>query len=242
MLTRSKFKRFAGSYGQRHYWITADTLTIFQIALLMAGYDPSDFEGTSINNWTKSAVESTKVHISSTKNAVTAHKLSAVSIAHYEYGGIGQDERSIDVGELRDWFESRGIYNSVFHAKPPNFDGFDNPGSQFYAPKLAAAVDAWRAVTAESKWLRGKSPKQALQAWLAENAASYGLADKDGKPNTTGIEEIAKVANWKPSGGAPTTPQVLTEPPPSLTRTIPRVAGNLTYGSDDPYPDDDIPF
>jgi hypothetical protein len=32
------------------------------------------------------------------------------------------------------------------------------------------------------------------------------MTDKDGKPNDTGIEGAAKVANWQPLGGAPKTP------------------------------------
>jgi hypothetical protein len=32
------------------------------------------------------------------------------------------------------------------------------------------------------------------------------LVDKQGKPNGTGIEEVAKVANWQTDGGAPKTP------------------------------------
>jgi hypothetical protein len=42
--------------------------------------------------------------------------------------------------------------------------------------------------------------------WLREHAAKFGMTDDDGKPNETGIEEAAKVANWQPTGGAPKTP------------------------------------
>ena len=54
--------------------------------------------------------------------------------------------------------------------------------------------------------MEGKTPKQALLKWLGEHAAEFELAGEDGKPNESGIEEIAKVANWKPEGGAPKTP------------------------------------
>ena len=39
--------------------------------------------------------------------------------------------------------------------------------------------------------------------WLREHAANYKLSDEEGKPNETGIEECAKVANWQDKGGAP---------------------------------------
>ena len=74
-----------------------------------------------------------------------------------------------------------------------------------YAPKLAAAVNAWLAVQAMPD-TKGKSVKEALKKWLRENAATYGLTDDDGKANETGIDEVSKVANWEPKGGAPKTP------------------------------------
>lgn len=77
-----------------------------------------------------------------------------------------------------------------------------DPNHPRYAPKLAAAVRAWQAVTDAG----GKHPKQALAKWLRENAAEFGMTDDGGKPNETGIEEAAKVANWQPGGGAPKTP------------------------------------
>ena len=42
--------------------------------------------------------------------------------------------------------------------------------------------------------------------WLREHASEYGLSDEEGKPNETGIDEVSKVANWQPKGGALKTP------------------------------------
>ncbi|MCG8049503.1 MAG: hypothetical protein N0E48_28625 [Candidatus Thiodiazotropha endolucinida] len=80
-----------------------------------------------------------------------------------------------------------------------------NPSHPRYAPKLAAAIAAWIAIDDERMMLR-KSPKQALVSWLLQNAEKYSLLDENGKPNETGIEECAKVANWQRKGGAPKTP------------------------------------
>jgi hypothetical protein len=71
-----------------------------------------------------------------------------------------------------------------------------------YSPKLAAAVRAWLAVDDP----KGKSPKQALESWLTAHASEFALTKEDGTPNTQGIDECAKVANWNPKGGAPKTP------------------------------------
>jgi len=68
-----------------------------------------------------------------------------------------------------------------------------------YASKLAAAIAAWEAV-ALKPLPRNKTPKQAIIDWLERNASKYGLQKEDGSPNKLGIEEVAKVANWKPQG------------------------------------------
>lgn len=61
-------------------------------------------------------------------------------------------------------------------------------------------------VTSDPEQLRGKTPKAALSKWLNEHAAAYGLTKDDGTPNATGVEEAAKLANWKPEGGPAKTP------------------------------------
>jgi hypothetical protein len=76
----------------------------------------------------------------------------------------------------------------------------------YYSPKLAAAVEAWKAVSGDENLRRGMTPKQALLKWLREHGSEYDLTKEDGNPNEQGIEEIAKIANWDIKGGAPRTP------------------------------------
>ena len=64
---------------------------------------------------------------------------------------------------------------------------------------------AWRATGSDAA-TSGRSPQKSLEKWLREHAVEYGLSDEDGKFNETGIEEVAKAANWQPGGGAPKTP------------------------------------
>ena len=106
------------------------------------------------------------------------------------------------VDDLRDWLASRGIKTGFFFPKAPDAPDYLDPANPRYAPKLAAAVQAWRAVTDPG----GKHPKQGLLKWLREHAAEFWLSDDEGNPNEQGIEECAKVANWQPGGGAPKTP------------------------------------
>jgi hypothetical protein len=103
--------------------------------------------------------------------------------------------------ELVRWLESRGVRSGFFFPNATDAPEYLDPRNPRYAPKLAAAVRAWQAVTDP----KGKAPKQALAKWLRERAPDFALTDDDGKLNETGIEEVAKVANWQPSGGAPRT-------------------------------------
>ncbi len=230
------------------YWTTANALNVYQLSLLMAFYDPSDFEQNYAGNWSKSAKSATTVHIVAIKNAVISGIIMpSVQILH-DSGGIDWGDTLISVSDFREWLTSRGITGTLFHHRISSVEDFTTPSGPFYAPKLAAAVDAWKAVTADPTRWRGKSPKKALEAWLRENATTYGLVNKDGTPNTTGIEEVAKVANWKPTGGAPATPAAATLPQvqPELSlgfgKTPPQVPEKPPHSSQIADLDDDFPF
>lgn len=134
-----------------------------------------------------------------------------------------------------------GVAGGFFQAPAPR-EQVENRYSPFYAAKLAAANAAWKAVTADPSLLLGKSPKKALELWLKEHAAEFGLLNKDGTPNATGIEEIAKVANWRPAGGAPTTPKVGLQQGGGFGQTVPTVQSNSPRGYGSIDLDDEIPF
>lgn len=108
----------------------------------------------------------------------------------------------INRDDLIAWLQSNGIRTGFFFPAATDAPDYLDPKNPRYAPKLAAAVRAWQSVTDPG----GKHPKQALAKWLREHAAEFGMTDDEGKPNETGIEEAAKVANWQPGGGAPKTP------------------------------------
>jgi hypothetical protein len=59
-----------------------------------------------------------------------------------------------------------------------------------------------QAITDDPKLMRAKSVKAALTRWLRDNARKLRLTKKGGSVNELAIEEIAKVANWDPKGGA----------------------------------------
>jgi hypothetical protein len=110
------------------------------------------------------------------------------------------------VEDLRTWLRSRGINTGFFfptaEAEPDYLSEF-HPN---YSAKLAAAIEAWKAVSASAELRRGKTVKQALIVWLRQHANKFGLTKEDGNPNEQGIEDVAKIANWDTKGGAPKTP------------------------------------
>jgi len=103
------------------------------------------------------------------------------------------------------WLRSRGIKDGFFFPLDKeiiDIPDYLDPNGPRYANKLAAAVHAWQAVTSPGK----VSPRQALEKWLREHAAMFGMTDNVGNPVKQAIEECSKVANWQPGGGAPKTP------------------------------------
>jgi len=197
------------------FWGLCDELSIVQAALLIAGRDPST-DASYIEGWDAEkrpvGYEAAKTAIS---NSLRRGAISGKLIPIYEHDINGNEcgtvEDSIDLAKsrievesLRTWLAGRGLKTGFFFPEPRALQEYLDPTHPRYAPKLAAAVLAWQATGNEA--LSGKSPKQALLKWLREHAAEFDLTDDDGKPNETGIEEAAKVANWQPTGGAPKTP------------------------------------
>lgn len=117
-------------------------------------------------------------------------------------GSVDLLQSTIEVDSLKAWLISRGFRQGFFFPEPVESADYLDPKNPRYAPKLAAAIRAWQAVTDPGN----KSPKKALDKWLRENAADFGLTNDDGKPIEQAIEECSKVANWNQSGGAPKTP------------------------------------
>jgi hypothetical protein len=165
------------------------------------------------------------------------------------YQEVDWDRTRIDIKSLTSWIKARGFHDNFFVTEKytQTNHSFDS-SSPFYSAKLDAALQAWQAVSSNPALLRGKSPKQALEAWLTENAARFGLIRPDGSPNKLGIEEVAKVANWKPHGGAPPTPASESAHDSQATggqvqQNHPTFQPNQPTPNDSNQPyDDDIPF
>jgi hypothetical protein len=187
------------------YWRLNDDFSVVDAAFLIIGEDPSEWRENV--DWPKNYDPAKKALM----NAVLKKKLPAdvVYVKDSESmptGEIDWHQTTISDEELKNWLQGRRIRSDFFFLQPetgPDYLRLDHPS---YAPKLAAAVEAWKAVAGDAELRRGKSVKQSLIVWLRQNANRFGLTKEDGNPNEQGIEEVAKIANWDTKGGAPKTP------------------------------------
>ena len=90
---------------------------------------------------------------------------------------IDVDRSTIEVDSLRHWLRARGVTDSFFYHAVADQPDFLDQSHQRYAPKLAAAVSAWQAVTNPGT----RSVKQALEHWLREHAIDLGLVNDEGE-------------------------------------------------------------
>jgi len=200
------------------YWRLSDHLSIVQAALLVCGCDPSEFQDTIEGIEAEERPPGYDAAKSAISNALKIETLDGHLIHFEQFDPMAEmivenpdtadpTESTVEVESLRSWLKKKGFTTGFFFSSSPLNDNPDylNPDHIRYAPKLAAAVNAWLACGDESV-TQGKSVKQALMKWLRENASQFGLSNDDGNPNELGIEETAKVANWQPTGGAPKTP------------------------------------
>jgi hypothetical protein len=192
------------------YWRLCDELSVDQAALLIIGEDPSEFQ--TQNAFTgrnrPGGLDAVRTALVS---AIERKRLPANIIEYEDNSGrpgriINWNETTIPVENLRAWLRSRGIETGFFLPEPPAGADYLSRVHSNYSPKLAAAIEAWKAVSADDELRHGKSVKQALIVWLRQHANEFGLTKEDGNPNEQGIEDVAKIANWDLKGGAPKTP------------------------------------
>jgi len=198
-----------GELDDFDYWRLCEELTILDAALLVVGQSPNRHFGieSRVSERRPTGYDAAKTAIS---NALRAKKIDGHIIPEEvdDHGtpfileGTVSLSSRVDVESLKAWLRTRGLRTGFFFAEQAEAPDYLDPSSARYAPKMAAAVSAWMAVTDPG----GRSPKQALMKWIREHAAEFGLTDDDGKPNESAIEDIAKVANWQMTGGAPKTP------------------------------------
>jgi hypothetical protein len=204
------------------YWRLCEQLSVPQAALLIAGEDPaSNLEDMSAcepwnlpkgylaaRNALESAVSTGAIQATIRRQANTLWITLPLNgaKAYFDDGRTQAiDEIPIDwmatrleVTSLRKWLLGRGFTQGFFFPTGVSEAEYLDQNDPSYAPKLAAAVKAWEALRAEPALLKGRS--------LNQHAAALGLTAEDGTPIVKAVEDIATVANWNTTGGAPRTP------------------------------------
>jgi hypothetical protein len=193
--------------GQLDFWRLNDELTVVQAALLIVGEDPSDhpriLKAESNSGKSPSGFGPT---MSALKGAIEKSELPARVLAFDDPYETNWDRTWVSVEDLRSWLRRRGITTGFFFPTPETHADYLLQSHPCFSAKLAAAVEAWKAVSGDPKLRRRKSVKQALIVWLRQHFKEFGLTKEDGNPNEQGIEEVAKIANWDTRGGAPKSP------------------------------------
>ena len=198
------------------YWRLSDELNIIQAALLVVGIDPGP-EQEYVEQWESHkrppGYEAAKSAISfGLKNGDIEGNL----VPEYDYdingnnvgaidGSIDIKMSSVSVSSLKQFLGKRGISKGFFFPDTEELPDYLDSTHPRYAPKLAAAINAWLAMDNASLF-KGKSAKQAIDKWIREHAAEYELTDDEGNPVNQAVEDCSKVANWQTSGGAPKSP------------------------------------
>lgn len=231
------------------FWRLADELTIIQAALLICGYDPTDLQGDvncNDKNYPDGYVAIKHALTSAAKSEVLGSRETKVYCDRDSDYYIDDDLALLNVDELKKWLLSKGIRKHFFFFPEEPEGEFLSSAHPRYSPKLAAAVRAWQAMEHDN--LPAKTPKQSVKKWLRLHCTKYSLSDDDGKPMESAIEEIAKIVNWNPKGGAPSTPTGLSNSQPTASLTTRDGLGesftilNEKYMDDETDPMGYIPF
>tara|TARA_R110002049_G_scaffold291383_2_gene475304 strand:- start:18017 stop:18685 length:669 start_codon:yes stop_codon:yes gene_type:complete len=209
------------------YWRLCDELTVREAALLLMGIDPSDMDNnTETRSLPKPYMAISRAIFIGLKGSLTGTQEILGELVNYTNGLPSDRSSTVRVSSFKEWLGGKGVKTGFFF--PDSFDEPDylNPDHPCYSPKLAAAVNAWLAVTQDKRYINnGKSPKSNIETWLTANAQNFGLVGEDGGINNTAIkDQIAKVANFQPKGGSPAIP---------VTQPAPPLRGNLTSTRDE---------
>jgi len=222
-------------------WRLTEELTIVEATILILGRDPerhSEVE-TSLRNRPQGYEAVRQALISACRqNRIKCDIGWEEDENGPIFGEISPHATRIEVESLIAWLRSRGFTTGFFFSGAGSDQPYLDPAHPRYAPKLAAAVEAWTA--ADEQTAGAGTVKQKLEKWLRENAARFGLSGPDGNPMANLIDEIAKVANWEQKGGAPKSVQ--SAPPSPKPAPLQSMFARRRPSPPPPDADDSCPF
>ena len=115
----------------------------------------------------------------------------------------------VNVEDVKKWLRQRGFKNGFFltsmAVEPDSLtanavepDDFTDQSYEHFAPELALAVAAWRALSQDKKFKSG--PKNAISKWIEANPNEWRGKNK---LSESAKERIITLVNWNQTGGAP---------------------------------------
>lgn len=123
-----------------------------------------------------------------------------------------EDSYQFTVKDTIDCFKKNNVYASYYNPRrlqeqeptaASNVEYNLNLKNIPLSTKTKALIAVLKALDADPEYHKRESPAKRINAYLKKNYVELGLSKHDGSINNFGIEEIAKVANWKPDGGVP---------------------------------------
>jgi hypothetical protein len=84
-------------------WKLADELTVYQIALLIAGYDPAEFERDRPHVWPDHVRQDISPYLTAVKNAARSGRLSLTAVKYensYTSDDINWEESTVSIDRL----------------------------------------------------------------------------------------------------------------------------------------------
>src|SRR5262249_49608517 len=140
------------------YWRLCDELSVVQAALLIVGVDPSGVqEGVDLQRPSNrpTGYNAAKAALI---NAVNGKRLAATVVNSVGEDGwsFGADwhQTTIMVEDLRVWLRARGIKTGFFFPAPEVSPDYLSEFHPSYSAKLAAAIEAWKAVSGDTELRR----------------------------------------------------------------------------------------
>src|SRR5690554_610527 len=191
----------------------SDSLSIFQAACCILGIPPSFVfidEDTGGFGWhipTANRYPDLPFHHLPTVAELIDSAISTGSLSIVSDESTFNELVSIRVrtDELKDWLASKNRKPEFFFGcQASAIPDYLNENHPHFSLQLHVAVKAWEAIQDE-ELRKGKSVKAAATAWIENNYRALGLVH-EGRRNDSAIERIATLINWKPTGGAPKTP------------------------------------
>ena len=166
MSSNQSFVASLDDNGISDYWRLCDDLTLKQAALLILGIDPDSETGFYCEGWKPherpagyGAVKQALINSLSLCIKGKHHGMEDTDMNGNYIGDIPGttdiDRSTVNRASVADWLRGRGVRTGFFFPNVnSNAPDFLDSSNARYAPKLAAAAQAWQAVTDLAPGLR----------------------------------------------------------------------------------------